>query len=514
MSQDTKDKGPQETVHTIELGSLGGNASSASLQPLSQASSTPPPEPPYTILTERQKIMTITIAAIVGFLAPVSANIYYPAIDQLAHDLHVSVSQINLTITTFMIFQGVAPLVTGSISDVYGRRPTMLVCLITYIGVNIGLALQDNYIALIVLRTFQSCGSSAISVVGMAVTADVVTRGERGKYMIYSSLGITMGPALGPIIGGVLAQFMNWESIFWFLAIFAGAMIILILLCFPETCRQVVGNGSIPAPRWNRPLIPIIKPSQLDGNETARNALAGAPKVKRPTPWDSVQIALEKETGALIAFTSLLYCGYFAVLSSLSSQLSEKYNYNSLQVGLCYIPYGIGSLTSRWTIGRFVDWNFRRLGKQRGLEVVNNRQVNLIDFPVERARLQITLPMVYLACIFIVGYGWVMNYNVNVAGPLIMLFFTAHTIAGATSTLITLLMDCHVQRAATVTASNTMFRCFLGAGAVAAAVPIIDAIGIGWMGILIAVMWLASSLLLWWVMLRGHDYRKKKAAKV
>lgn len=104
MSQEVKDKGPQEVVHTIELGSLGGSASSASLQPLSQTpSEAPPPPPPHTVLTERKKIMTIAIAAIVGFLAPVSANIYYPAIDQLSDDLHVSVSKINLTITTYMV---------------------------------------------------------------------------------------------------------------------------------------------------------------------------------------------------------------------------------------------------------------------------------------------------------------------------------------------------------------------------------------------------------------------------
>lgn len=107
MSQEVKDKGPQEVVHTIELGSLGGNSSSASLQPLSQtpseAAPPPPPPPPHTVLTERKKIMTIAIAAIVGFLAPVSANIYYPAIDQLSEDLHVSVSKINLTITTYMV---------------------------------------------------------------------------------------------------------------------------------------------------------------------------------------------------------------------------------------------------------------------------------------------------------------------------------------------------------------------------------------------------------------------------
>ena len=59
--------------------------------------------PPYTTLPEGKKILTLVIASLAAFLSPVSANIYYPALNPLAQDLHVSKSMINLTITSFMV---------------------------------------------------------------------------------------------------------------------------------------------------------------------------------------------------------------------------------------------------------------------------------------------------------------------------------------------------------------------------------------------------------------------------
>lgn len=61
------------------------------------------PDAPFTILSETRKKWVITIASLVTFVSPVSANIYYPALSSLSHDLHVTLENINLTITVFMV---------------------------------------------------------------------------------------------------------------------------------------------------------------------------------------------------------------------------------------------------------------------------------------------------------------------------------------------------------------------------------------------------------------------------
>jgi MFS family permease len=384
--------------------------------------------------------------------------------------------------------------------------------LLIYMGVNIGLAQQTSYPALMALRCLQSFGSSTASIVCSSVTADLIPRAERGRYMVYSSLGVTLGPAIGPIVGGILTQFLSWRSTFWFLAIFAGIMTTLVLVFLPETCRVVVGNGSVSPPWWNVPLVQYLH-RKAEDHESVRSQIQNEEKSlppKRPTPLDSIRVAMEKETAAIIAFTTLLFCGYTSVLSTLPSQLEHKYRFNALQVGLCYISYGAGSLTSRWTIGRLIDWNFRRHARKQGIEVIKNRQVDLTLVPVEKARLQITFPVIYCVSVAIIGYGWLMNYQVNLAGPLIMLFLVSHLISGATSTLITLIVDCHVRRPATASAANNMFRCMFGAGAVAGAIPLINLIGIGWTGTMIAFIWVLCSPTLWYVYFWGHNFRKGK----
>lgn len=132
-------------------------------------------------------------------------------------------------------------------SDTSGRRLSFIVCYVIYIVANIGLALQTNYVALLILRMVQAVGCSAAIALAFAIVSDISTSAERSKYMGYAGAGILCGPAFGPTIGGILSQYLGWRSIFWFLAIFSGVLLVLFAFLFPETCRNVVGNGSIPA---------------------------------------------------------------------------------------------------------------------------------------------------------------------------------------------------------------------------------------------------------------------------
>lgn len=102
-----------------------------------------------------------------------------------------------------------------------------------------------------------------------------------------------------------------------------------------------------------------------------------------------------------------------------------------------------------------------------------------------------------------------MNYQVHLAGPLILLF-VLYMVSGTTSTLITLVVDCHVQQPGTATAANNLFRCLVGVAVVAVATPLIDAVEFEWMGTIIAFSWALLTPVIWGVYAWGHSYRKKK----
>lgn len=199
----------------------------------------------YSVFTTWQKRAMVLAAALTAFFSPLTAQIYLPALTVIANDFDVTSSQINLTITTYMVFQGITPMFIGSLADSGGRRPAYVVCFVIYIAANIGLALAPSYNALLGLRCLQSAGSSTTVALCTAVVADLVTSAERGQYIGFTVVPAVLAPALGPVIGGLLSQYLGWRSIFWFLVITSGATVVLIVLFLPETCRHIVGDGSI-----------------------------------------------------------------------------------------------------------------------------------------------------------------------------------------------------------------------------------------------------------------------------
>lgn len=85
-------------------------------------------------------------------------------------------------------------------------------------------------------------GSSGIYSLNSGVITNICITAERGKYMGAAQSGIMLGPALSPVIGGILTEYLGWRAIFWFLVIIAA-----VYLFVPETARKIVGNSSLPS---------------------------------------------------------------------------------------------------------------------------------------------------------------------------------------------------------------------------------------------------------------------------
>jgi multidrug resistance protein len=292
--------------------------------------------------------------------------------------------------------QGLAPMFTGSLADRGGRRPVYILCFVIYILANISLALQHNFHALLLLRGVQSCGSSGTVALASAVAADIITSAERGLYMGFTSLGNILAPSIGPILGGALNKYLGWQAIFWFLAIASGAFFVPLLLFFPETCRAIVGNGSITAVGWNSSI----------WNYT-RISTPAAPPFTLPrrrgqthSPQSALRLLFHRPAGLIILSNGVVFASYYAVTTSIPVQFEKIYNLDSFHIGLCFIPAGLGSLFSATANGVLVDWNYRRIRCRAGLTVHKDQKQDILGFPIEKARLQIGLPMT-VSCLVI-----------------------------------------------------------------------------------------------------------------
>lgn len=154
----------------------------------SNASSSDPctstePEPPYHILSKRQKWNLVIFVSIAGSFSPLSSNIYFPAIDTISTTLGVNASLIALSITVYMVVQGVAPSFFGAFSDTCGRRLMFTISLAIYVAANLALCFTSSYPMLMVLRGLQAAGSAATISISAGVIADIASPRERGSFM-------------------------------------------------------------------------------------------------------------------------------------------------------------------------------------------------------------------------------------------------------------------------------------------------------------------------------------------
>ncbi|KAL2788130.1 major facilitator superfamily domain-containing protein [Aspergillus keveii] len=466
------------------------------------------PVAPYSAFTRAQKRFIVFSASWAGFFSPVSSQIYFPALNSVANDLGVSGALINLTLTSYMIFQGLSPMFVGDFADKAGRRPAYLVCFIIYTAANIGLALQDNYAALFILRCLQSAGSSTTIALSSGVVADIAIAAERGSYMGFVTAGSLLGPALGPVVGGLLSQYLGWRSIFWFLVIFGCAFLVPFVLFFPETSRVIVGDGSIPAPPWNQPLVQWFKSRKSPQQESIAR-----PKLQFPNPLKTLSIVFQKDVSIILFANAVLFAGFYDVSASIPSIFEDLYGLDDLQIGLCYIPFGLGATVAALITGKMLDRNFRRLARLSNIPLEETRARNLQGFPIEKARLQVALPTLLMGSSTVIAFGWVLHFGVHIAAPTIILFFMGLTLTGAFNTVSTLLIDFYPMNAASATASNNFVRCLLGAGATALIDPMLKAMGRGWCFTFIALVMMSTAPLLLVIMHFGPSWREERQRK-
>ncbi|KAF2705054.1 MFS general substrate transporter [Pleomassaria siparia CBS 279.74] len=473
--------------------------------------------PPYSIFGNGTKVWITFLVSISALISPFAATTYYPALNVLSDVLDVTPTMVNISITTYMIAQAVAPSIIAGMSDNGGRRLSFIVAYIIFIIGNIGLALQTNYAALLILRMVQAFGSSASIALSVAVVADIATSAERGKYMGYATAGILFGPAFGPTIGGVLAQYLGWRSIFWFLAIYGGVLLTIFAFFFPETCRNVVGNGSIPARGIHQSVLTYLQQKNLarhspdlDVNDPV--TVVKKPRFIFPNPLKTLKILSEKESCIVLLYNGLFFTGMMVTTASIPDLFKVAYGLNELKIGLCYISMGTGSLVSALTMGHLVDWNFRRHAAVIGITINKGKQQDLRKIPIEKVRLEVVVPGHIIGTIGLIAFGWTIKFQTHIAGPEAALFVVGFGISTAFNITNTLLIDLHRDKPATATAAVNFVRCLMSAGGSAAIIPMCKAMNPGWAFTFIALIYVALILVIFWIMRDGMKWREAAEA--
>lgn len=178
--------------------------------------------------------LLIALAALAA-VAPLATDAYLPAFAQMADDLGVSASSVQLTMTMFLVGIALGQLGIGVLSDRVGRRPLLLWGSVLALVASIGAALAPSLSVLLIARFFQGLGGAAGMVLGRAVISDR-SRGitaARALSVVMAIQGIA--PVVAPILGGVLVEPIGWRGILGVVAAFTGLLVVMVVLWVPES---------------------------------------------------------------------------------------------------------------------------------------------------------------------------------------------------------------------------------------------------------------------------------------
>jgi MFS transporter, DHA1 family, multidrug resistance protein len=296
--------------------------------------------------------LTFVLAAL-SWIGPFSIDTYLPSLPSISISLGAPAAQVQQTFTVYLVFFSVMSLCHGAISDAYGRRRLTLIALSIYTAASIGCALSNHVHSLMLFRGLQGATAGAGMIVGRAVVRDLFEGAEAQKLMAHVATIFTIAPVMAPMVGGWLQVWQGWRSIFVFMALLSGLVLLSCLKAFPET---------LPAGRRQR----------FEAVFLARSYW----KVLTSRPF-------------LLACSSLSFtgAGFFIYIIAAPIFLMKHLKLHETQFLWLFLPISIAMLTGAWISGRCAG---RISGKQTiyvgygvmTLAAVGNVLLNLVLPPM------------------------------------------------------------------------------------------------------------------------------------
>ncbi|KAH0293261.1 MFS general substrate transporter, partial [Aureobasidium sp. EXF-3399] len=398
--------------------------------------------------------------------ATFSSTCLYPATPEIAAEFGTTPEHINVTNAGVLLAMGSSSFIWAPIARTLGRRTAYNGAIAVLFLCSIGTALSINMAMFTVMRVLAGFQGTFNMVAGQTIIADIFDQRRRGTAVGFFMVGSVLGPALGPLVGGIIVTYTSWRVIFWVQTAMVGAGLLLSFFFVPS----------------------IAQPHQTTEKPSFRL-------------WGKSQVEMLKVFTLLVypnVFFADLACGLLAwtqysLLAAPRHLINPRFNLTSpLVSGLFYISPGAGFLLGAIAGGRFSDMTMAKKIIERGGKRVPQDRLNSGLFAFF-----LIIPSSQLI------YGWCLQYDVGgLALAIVAAFFTGFGLMAAFSSLNTYCAEAIPEQRTAVIASKYFIQYIFGASGNAAIVPLIDSIGIGLAATIGVVLCICGGVLVW--MLAKH----------
>ncbi|KAH8194377.1 hypothetical protein TruAng_011460 [Truncatella angustata] len=386
----------------------------------------------------------------------------------MSEEVGVPIHKITLTLTVYMVVQGVSPSFWGPLSDVKGRRLVFCCTLVLYLIANICLAVTRDYGSLAAFRALQAAGGAATIAICSGVIGDIASPAERGGMIGMSSAIRQAAQFLGPVAGGIITHYHGVRAIFCFLAMITSVVLVMVVVFLPETLPPIAGNGDVRLHSIHKPIMYAFKAqpdvfkehSQMPSKPFTLSSL-----------WTPICLLTQLDVFIVMFYGGIIYTIHNMVTASSTGLLQPRFKLTDVQTGLIFLPNGIGVIVGSFVWGNVLDRNWKTYDSKdesNDQELLEEKSGNGRFKPVhmERARLRHSWWLLLGFVASVCGYGFVLK-AAHLAVVLVMQFCIAFTAQAVFAMCSTMSIDLFPQAAASVTALQNLVRCTLGAAGVA-----------------------------------------------
>ncbi|GAB2466101.1 MDR family MFS transporter [Xylanimonas ulmi] len=322
----------------------------------------PPPE-----------VKRITWTVLVGGMAVLfDSTIVAVGIHTLATDLDVSLATIQWVSTAYLLALGVAVPLVGWAQRALGSKRLWMAALALFLLGSVLCSLAWDATSLIAFRAVQGLAGGMLMPLMTTMVMQAARGQNLGKLAVTIGLPVALGPIVGPVLGGLILQYLHWSWMFWVNVPFCVAGLILAWRVLPRDpaptrARLDVVGLALLTPGLVSLLYGLSNVSHDGGLARAdawAPAGAGVALVAAFCLWAVprghralVDVALLRHrplwTSSALMFLSGF--GLFGAMFLLPLYFQTVRGHDVLQAGLLLIPQGVGALLSRVALGKVVE---------------------------------------------------------------------------------------------------------------------------------------------------------------
>ena len=406
-----------------------------------------------------------------GLVCLMSSTMLAPALENIAHDLNVSKSKANMTLSIFVLAFAFGPMVLAPMAEVFGRRNVWLITSTWYTVWNLACGFADSTGLLLASRLLAGLGSSAEFAIGQPVLGDLWKPEQRGLSFAIATFLPLLGPALGPLVGGIVAGSIGWRWIFWVLSAFDALLIVVAVFVFPETYGQLL---------LHRKALKLRKQTGKQYyTEYEVHSQPLATKLKngllRPCRL-MIRQPIIQLMSLLLAFN---YGTLFFVLASYASLWTSHYHQSITISGLHYLALCIGYTIASQGGARITDRLWQHLKQKHGGQTAPEYRVPLM------------IPGIVLIPAGLFWFGWAAQAHAPWALVDVGAGVFGCGIILSTQAMQQYVMESFREHVASATAASQFLRSIFGFAFPLFAPALYTSLGYGWGNSAIAFVFLA-----------------------